>query len=641
MEMECHGEKNKRSFSYNIGDQKLRLIDISSEEDCLIDSPLFDSLEDLRLSVTWDNINENGQSSNLSRTAAKKDKSTQVNQQNELKHLSAASIQPGRPSYLRESSAWDNAFFTSAGLLDPYELSSMNKELDTLEDHPLPFILEDVHARRRVLPSISTIGTGSRDMIDHGLVSKRKNINDARADRSKTQKPSKRTECDSLEHKLPKVPRASKSASTWQSKLLSPHTYSVDIGCRKRTGPGRDLMVTNSTAHSSITSCPLYETSAYSRKRGETGKTKHSASDSRSKTPIRSSAKSKKFESLSSSMQIHHSSNKSPTSTTNAWSLESSSSTSSTNQAHNDSNRCLNITFGPTRNLWSPSQLTRPVASVPRENSQPSSLRMPSPKFGFFDEDMSVVRTFDGNSSQSQKPRISACIDDKGQNAEASTKVKRARSPLCTVNVSGDSMKTRLITSSRINHRYAASLHKEKTASYGASDMRKDGFDVQFKYLTDKSIEIDRKACSKLRKVGAGEHDRKKVGLVNGIVKTKVEREKMATKDDKGISTGTTIITPRSQAIRGRLYESSQSMSLHFTPQSQANRGRLYESSQSMSLRLTPSRNKGTTSTSKSRKQENEVNDLSRYLELIDLNDGTKTQLKQRKEFFSYENSIG
>ncbi|MCE3215323.1 hypothetical protein HAX54_001873 [Datura stramonium] len=580
--MEWYGEKKKRSFSYDIGDEKLKLIDISSEDDFLIDSPLFDSLEDLRLSVTFDNINENGESSNLSRTSAKREKSIQVNQQKEVKHLSDAPIQPGRPSYLRKSSAWDNAFFTSVGLLDPHELSSINKEFDTFEEH----FLEDVRARRPVLQSISDTGTGSRDMIDRGPVSKRKNMKNSRAERSKREQPCKRREYNSLDLKLP-----------------------------KRNGAGRYLMVSNSITHSSITSCPLYETSAYARKRGEiTGKTKLSASVSSTKTPITSSTKSKMFENLSSSMQIHHSSHKAPPCTTNAWSLESSSSTSSTNRAHSDSNHRLNMTFGPTRNLWSPSQLTGVVAS------QPSGLCMPSPKFGFFDEmvscfgfalassiDMSVVRTFDGNSNQPQKQGMSASID-KGKSAEASgTKVKRARSPLCTDSVSRDSTKTRLMPSPRINPRYAASIHKAKTASYRASDARKDGFDVQSKFQTDKSIEIDRKVCSKLRKVGVGEHDRKKVGqnsslkgderLVNMILKTK-----MATTTD--------------------------------TPQSQTSWGQLYESSPSMSLHLTPSRGKGITSTSKSRNQENEVNDLSRYLELIDLNDGTETQLKQRRGFY-------
>ncbi|XP_015078134.2 uncharacterized protein LOC107021933 [Solanum pennellii] len=568
---------------YDIGDQKLKLIDISSEDDFLIDSPLFESLEDLRLSVTLDSRNENGEGSNLPRTSAKIHKSTQVNKLKGLNHSSSEPIQPGRPSYLRKSSAWDNAFFTSTGLLEPHELSSMNKEFDTLENHPLPVILEDVCARRPDQQSISSIRTGPRNMIDRSLVFKRKNINDARPERIKTQQPYKRRECNSL--KLPK-PWPRSSASTWQSKISSRDMYSVDIGGKKRTGPGRDLMVSNSNTHSSITSCPLYVTSAYASKHGETGKTKLSSSVSTTKTPIRSSTKSKKFENLSSS-------HKSPLSTTKARSLESSLSASSTNRAHSDSN---------SRLLLPRSQLTGPVASVPRENPQPSGLCMPSPKFGFFDEDMSVERTFDGNSNQPQKQRMSGSRD-KGNSAEASNKVKRARSPLSIDSVHRDSMRTTLVLSP-IKSRYAASIPKAKKAS----NARKDVFDVQSKYRTDKSIEIDTEVCSKLRKVGAGEHDRKRVGLVNGIVKTKEKRVKMVTKDDKAID-------------------------ITITPQSQTSQGRLYESSLSMSLNLTPSRDKGITSIAKSRNQENEVNDLSRYLEAIDLNDGTETQLKQRKSF--------
>ncbi|KAK4351564.1 hypothetical protein RND71_030877 [Anisodus tanguticus] len=183
-------------------------------------------LLDVISAVTLDNINENGGS----RSSLPRDKTTQVNQQKELKHLSSASIQPGRPSFLRKSSAWDNAFFTSAG-----------KE-------------------------------------------KQERVN----------------------------------------------------------------------------SLPV----------------------SSSKTPIRSSTKSKRFENPSSSTEIHHSSNNSPLSTT----------TSSTNRAHSDSNHRLNMTIGPTRNLWSsPSRCTGAVDSVPRENSQPSGLCMPSPKFGFFDEQENEV----------------------------------------------------------------------------------------------------------------------------------------------------------------------------------------------------------------------------------------------------------
>ncbi|GKE63034.1 hypothetical protein Tco_1513401, partial [Tanacetum coccineum] len=37
------------------------------------------------------------------------------------------SLEPRRPSFLRKSLAWDSAFFTSAGVLDPEELSMINK----------------------------------------------------------------------------------------------------------------------------------------------------------------------------------------------------------------------------------------------------------------------------------------------------------------------------------------------------------------------------------------------------------------------------------------------------------------------------------------------------------------------------------
>lgn len=73
------------------------------------------TLLDVICAVTLDSRNENGEGSNLSRTSAKIDKSTQVNKQKGLKYSFSVPIQPGRPSYLRKSSAWDNAFFTSAG----------------------------------------------------------------------------------------------------------------------------------------------------------------------------------------------------------------------------------------------------------------------------------------------------------------------------------------------------------------------------------------------------------------------------------------------------------------------------------------------------------------------------------------------
>ncbi|KAL8251752.1 hypothetical protein R6Q59_035445 [Mikania micrantha] len=91
----------------HFGDDNLRLIDFSKEDDYLIAFPYRDSLEDLRLSVTFDNLNEWNN------------------------HVGSESVEPRRQSFLRKSLAWDSAFFTSPGdskcVLNPEELFMINK----------------------------------------------------------------------------------------------------------------------------------------------------------------------------------------------------------------------------------------------------------------------------------------------------------------------------------------------------------------------------------------------------------------------------------------------------------------------------------------------------------------------------------
>ncbi|KAL8231936.1 hypothetical protein R6Q57_001714 [Mikania cordata] len=84
-------------------DDNIRLIDFSKEDDYLIAFPYRDSLEDLRLSVTFDNLNEWND------------------------HVGSESVEPRRQSFLRKSLAWDSAFFTSPGVLNPEELFMINK----------------------------------------------------------------------------------------------------------------------------------------------------------------------------------------------------------------------------------------------------------------------------------------------------------------------------------------------------------------------------------------------------------------------------------------------------------------------------------------------------------------------------------
>lgn len=53
--------------------------------------------------------------------------------------------------------------YALTGLLDPHELSLVNKEFDTLEEQNLlPVILEDVRART---PDLQSIETSSRDKV--------------------------------------------------------------------------------------------------------------------------------------------------------------------------------------------------------------------------------------------------------------------------------------------------------------------------------------------------------------------------------------------------------------------------------------------------------------------------------------------
>ncbi|KAL6998252.1 hypothetical protein U1Q18_008378 [Sarracenia purpurea var. burkii] len=62
---------------------------------------------------------------------------------------------------LRKSLAWDTAFFTSAGVLDPDELSSMITGVEKAGKFHLPCIEEDIHTS---IDSISTLESGSLTM---------------------------------------------------------------------------------------------------------------------------------------------------------------------------------------------------------------------------------------------------------------------------------------------------------------------------------------------------------------------------------------------------------------------------------------------------------------------------------------------
>ncbi|XWS55776.1 hypothetical protein CRYUN_Cryun09bG0029700 [Craigia yunnanensis] len=123
----------------------LSLIDVSSEDDCLFKSPLCTPI--------------NSQSSEKGNET----KTVRFATNPEIVEVSLGSLEEaGKPEEppdsleqdktrkngkynLRKSLAWDSAFFTSAGVLDPEELSSMLGGNEKGEIHALPGIEEDVN----------------------------------------------------------------------------------------------------------------------------------------------------------------------------------------------------------------------------------------------------------------------------------------------------------------------------------------------------------------------------------------------------------------------------------------------------------------------------------------------------------------
>ncbi|KAK7396547.1 hypothetical protein VNO78_17628 [Psophocarpus tetragonolobus] len=136
-----------------VQERRLSIIDVSSADDSLLDG------NPLRLSHQH---SENHHPSDLLCTPNSRnfeDAATKLQQWDHDPHSNDSSG-IGKPMKnskcnLRKSLAWDSAFFTSAGVLDPEELSSI---IEGVEKHELPDIQEDVY---KSCESISTLASDS------------------------------------------------------------------------------------------------------------------------------------------------------------------------------------------------------------------------------------------------------------------------------------------------------------------------------------------------------------------------------------------------------------------------------------------------------------------------------------------------
>ncbi|XP_068473269.1 uncharacterized protein [Phaseolus vulgaris] len=137
----------------DVQDRRLSIIDVSSADDSLLDGN------------TLHHHSENQSHADMLCTPNSKnfeDAATKV-QQWEHEPRSNGASGNGKPNKnskcnLRKSLAWDSAFFTSAGVLDAEELSSIIEGVEKEEKHELPDIQEDVY---KSCESISTLASDS------------------------------------------------------------------------------------------------------------------------------------------------------------------------------------------------------------------------------------------------------------------------------------------------------------------------------------------------------------------------------------------------------------------------------------------------------------------------------------------------
>ncbi|MED6131075.1 hypothetical protein PIB30_006694 [Stylosanthes scabra] len=138
----------------DVSDRRLSIIDVSSADDSLLDSNPF-SHHPL----------ENQEHTDFLYTPNSKkfeDAATKLKEW-EREPCSNETSEVEKPKKnskcnLRKSLAWDSAFFTSAGVLDPEELSSIIEGVEKEEKHALPGIQEEMY---KSCDSISTLGSES------------------------------------------------------------------------------------------------------------------------------------------------------------------------------------------------------------------------------------------------------------------------------------------------------------------------------------------------------------------------------------------------------------------------------------------------------------------------------------------------
>ncbi|GJW20452.1 hypothetical protein Tco_0031074 [Tanacetum coccineum] len=179
----------------------LQLIDLSKEDDCLLPLSLRDSVEDVKLScaVGFDNASM-------------------------IKRGKMRPVEERSLSELRKSLDWNSAFFTSQGLLNPEELSMINKAFQKTSCSCQP----SFSSRKDLKPDIhkrSTVPINRHGLAPNQVVmehrTRKAGARSTLSSRSQGDFSSRLTSFTTLKTKMSKVHRSNESPSGASSKCIS------------------------------------------------------------------------------------------------------------------------------------------------------------------------------------------------------------------------------------------------------------------------------------------------------------------------------------------------------------------------------------------------------------------------------------
>ncbi|KAM7272620.1 hypothetical protein ACFE04_027283 [Oxalis oulophora] len=308
-------------------------------------------------------------------------------------------------SGVRKSLAWDQAFFTSAGVLNPEELSLINKGFPKSEMQQLAIIKEELQksgeSSSTAASSDLSLSSLELDLFDDMRASVHKNSKPpgvlAFESRMRMATASKKLDTSSKTRMRQVPPSRIQGANTHESQKIK---KGASI-CPQKQASGSEA--SKDASGQSFRGTPPFTRSL--RSSNESPGFRFSSSDpakylrrkkdprlasSVSGTPLRKIAGTRSK--LVNSSPSHLLSTPRSCSRSPASSIYTSSSGSSNCRTHRSQNSAMKLNLTPSKGFCCDTLTTpSPVTSKTLSNNKPSNLRMPSPKIGYFDVENNVM----------------------------------------------------------------------------------------------------------------------------------------------------------------------------------------------------------------------------------------------------------